>query len=164
MINSPKEEENKDKPLPQELAELFELPPPADGDDTVAPKFDLKHLQSIVYGAPRPPFVGDDPLIEAGAYGLDAEQAAAINEEIKQSPAYQAHLRTLHNIDRQLEEGIQRIMLEASVEFGVLQELERKEAEGAGGGGEDIVAQAERYTAEFIGRLDEEQRKRFHTP
>lgn len=132
------------------------------------PKFDLKHLQSIVYGAPRPP-ISDEPLIEAGAYGLDAEQAAAINEEIKQSPAYQAHLRTLHKIDRQLEEGIQRIMLEASVEFGVLQELERKaEEDGAAGGDaaadEDIVAQAERYTAEFIGRLDEEQRKRFHSP
>lgn len=125
--------------------------------------FDLKYLQSLVYGAPRPSVITNEPMIEAGDFGLAADEAAAVNEDIKQSPAYQRHIAAMEATDRQLEEGIQRIMLDASLEFGMLHELETN-GDPNGDNESDILERVERYTSEFKSRLTDEQRQRFHSP
>lgn len=124
--------------------------------------FDLKYLQSLVYGAPRPCFT-NEPMIEAGFFGLTAAEAEVVNENIKRSPEYQRHIASMEATDRQLDEGIQRIMLDASLEFGILNELE-KYGDPNGDNDTDILERVERYSSEFKSRLTDEQRKRFHKP
>lgn len=125
--------------------------------------FDLKYLQSLVYGAPPCPSYSNEPMIEAGDFGLSAADAEAISTEIKQSPEYIRHLKSMEAADRQLDEGIGRIMLDASLDFGMLHELETN-GDPNGDNDTDILERVEQYASEFKSRLTDEQRQRFHSP
>lgn len=120
--------------------------------------FDLKYLQSMVYGAPPCPSYSNEPMIEAGDFGLSAADA-----EIKQSPEYIRHLKSMEAADRQLDEGIGRIMLDASLDFGMLHELETN-GDPNGDNDTDILERVEQYASEFKSRLTDEQRQCFHSP
>lgn len=116
--------------------------------------FDIKHLQSLVYGGPRlEDTVSDVPSLEAGDFGLTADEAAAINKDIAASPEFQRHIERMHSIDREFEQRIRSIMLDASIEFGLLDELERN-GDPNDDNETDIVERVEKYAAEFKSRVN----------
>lgn len=149
-------------PLPQPTVADTDTPP-ADRTDPDAVAYDFKYLQSLVYGGPRlQDAVTIEPMLVAGDFGLAADEAAAANEEIRQSPEYGRYMAHMESLDRNLERGIRKIMLDASIEFGMLSDLE-KYADPNGDNETDIVKRVERYAAEFKSRLGEEQRSEFHS-
>lgn len=120
----------------------------------INPAFGIKHLQSIVYGGPRlEDTVSDVPSLEAGDFGLTADEAAAINEDIAASPEFQRHIERMHAIDRQFEQRLRSIMLDASIEFGLLDELERN-GDPNDDNETDILERVEKYAAEFKSRVN----------
>lgn len=116
---------------------------------------ELHYIQSLVYTAPKvSDIVMDEPYFEEGEFGLTADQAAQATIELRESPEFQKHINTLVNLDQQLDEKIQNFMLDASIEFGILNELE-KSADPNDDEETDIVLRAEKYTSEFKERVNE---------
>lgn len=98
----------------------------------------------------------------AGDFGIDASDIDAVNAEIRESPEFRRHIERMEKLDRGIEDGIRKIMLDASIEFGMLDDLE-KYGDPNGDEETDMLKRVEQYAAEFKSHLSEEHRKGFHS-
>lgn len=114
----------------------------------------LNYIQSLIYSAPKiSEIVIDEPYFEEGEFGLSADEAAAATIELRDSPEFQKRMQTLNQLDRKLDDSIQQFMLDTSIEFGVLQDLENT-ADPNDDNQTDIVQRAEKYASEFKERVN----------
>lgn len=115
----------------------------------------LQYMQSLIYSAPKlSDIVLDEPYFEEGEFGLTAEQAALATSELRESPEFQKRMQSLANLDHQLDQGIRSCMLDASIEFGLLNELQNT-SDPNDDNETDIVSRVEKYASEFKDRVKE---------
>lgn len=115
----------------------------------------LKFIQSLIYTAPKiSDIVADNQTFEEGEFGLNAEEACTLTAGLRESPEYTKYVQTMENLDQQLDEKIQNFMLDTSIQFSMLDELQKSD-DPNGDNDTDIVERAEKYTSEFKERINQ---------